>query len=154
MTRIEVGVVDVYLIDPQTETWRVLALRRGTGTRCPGAWEAVHGRVESEETPEDAAVREVLEETGLTIRRLYNITVHSFYLHQTARVEVAIVFCAFVDSGAVVTLGQEHVEYTWLSMEDAAARFIWPRATQALGEIRQLLGTGDAGPAEDVLRVI
>ena len=154
MTRIEVGVVDVYVIDPQTETWRVLALRRGTGTRCPGAWEAVHGRIESEETPEDAAVREVLEETGLTIRRLYNITVHSFYLHQTARVEVAIVFCAFVDSGAIVTLGQEHVEYTWLSMEDAAARFLWPRATQALGEIRQLLGSGDAGPAEDVLRVL
>jgi type II secretory ATPase GspE/PulE/Tfp pilus assembly ATPase PilB-like protein/8-oxo-dGTP pyrophosphatase MutT (NUDIX family) len=154
MTRIEVGVVDVYLIDPQTETWRVLALRRGTGTRCPGAWEAVHGRIEPEETPEDAAVREVLEETGLTIRRLYNITVHSFYLHQTARVEVAIVFCAFVDSGAVVTLGQEHVEYTWLSMEDAAARFIWPRATQALGEIRKLLGSGNAGPAEDVLRVV
>ena len=148
------GVVDVYLIDPQTETWRVLALRRGTGTRCPGAWEAVHGRIEPEESPEDAAVREVLEETGLAIQRLYNITVHSFYLHQTARVEVAIVFCAFVDSGAVVTLGQEHVEYTWLSMEDAAARFIWPRATQALGEIRKLLGTGDAGPAEDVLRVV
>lgn len=154
MTRIEVGVVDVYLIDPQTETWRVLALRRGTGTRCPGAWEAVHGRIESEEAPEDAAVREVLEETGLTIKRLYNVTVHSFYLHHTARVEVAIVFCGFVDSGAVVTLGQEHVEYTWLSMEDAAARFLWPRATQALGEIRQLLGTGDAGPAEDVLRVL
>ena len=154
MTRIEVGVVDVYLIDPQTETWRVLALRRGTGTRCPGAWEAVHGRIESEEAPEDAAVREVLEETGLTIKRLYNVTVHSFYLHHTARVEVAIVFCGFVDSGAVVTLGQEHVEYTWLSMEDAAARFLWPRATQALGEIRQLLGTGNAGPAEDVLRVL
>jgi 8-oxo-dGTP pyrophosphatase MutT (NUDIX family) len=154
MTRIEVGVVDVYLIDPQNETWRVLALRRGTETRCPGAWEAVHGHIETEETPEDAAVREVLEETGLAIQRLYNVTVHSFYLHQTARVEVAVVFCAFVDSGVPVVLGAEHVEYAWLTMEAAAARFTWPRATQALGEIAKLLSTGDAGPAEDVLRVL
>jgi type II secretory ATPase GspE/PulE/Tfp pilus assembly ATPase PilB-like protein/8-oxo-dGTP pyrophosphatase MutT (NUDIX family) len=153
MTRMEVGVVDVYLIDPQLETWRVLALRRGPDTRCSGAWEAVHGHIEPEEAPEDAAVREVLEETGLAVQRLYNITVHSFYLHQTARIEVAVVFCAFVDSGVPIKLGAEHAEYAWLSMEAAVARFTWPRAIQALGEIRKLLGTGDAGPAEDVLRV-
>ena len=154
VTRIEVGVVDVYLVDPQTDPWRVLALRRGAGTRCSGAWEAVHGHIESEETPEDAAVREVMEETGLTIQRLYNVTVHSFYLHQTARVEVAVVFCAFVDSGFPVTLGPEHAEYAWLAIDAAGARYIWPRATQALVEIRKLLGGGDAGPAEDVLRVL
>ena len=153
MTRIEVGVVDVYLVDPQTEVWRVLALRRGLGTRCSGAWEAVHGHIESEEAPEDAAVREVLEETGLTVQRLYAITVHSFYLQQTARIEVAVVFCAFVDSGEAVTIGPEHAEYAWLPMDTAGARFTWPRATQALGEIKKLLSTGDAGPAEDVLRV-
>jgi type II secretory ATPase GspE/PulE/Tfp pilus assembly ATPase PilB-like protein/8-oxo-dGTP pyrophosphatase MutT (NUDIX family) len=154
MTRIEVGLVDVYLIDPQTQQWRVLALRRGSETRCPGAWEAVHGHIESEEAPEDAAVREVLEETGLAVQRLYNITVHAFYMHQTARIEVAVVFCAFVDSGDLVKLGPEHAEYAWLSMDDASARFTWPRATQALQEIRKLLSTGDAGPAEDVLRVL
>jgi type II secretory ATPase GspE/PulE/Tfp pilus assembly ATPase PilB-like protein/8-oxo-dGTP pyrophosphatase MutT (NUDIX family) len=153
MTRMEVGVVDVYLVDPQTESWRVLALRRGAGTRCSGAWEAVHGHIETEEAPEDAAVREVLEETGLTVQRLYNVTVHSFYHHRTARIEVAVVFCAFVDSGMSVTLGAEHAEYAWLSMEAAAVRFTWPRAAQALSEIRKLLSTGDAGPAEDVLRV-
>ena len=154
MTRIEVSVVDVYLIDPQFDTWRVLALRRGAGTRCSGAWEAVHGHIEAEEAAEDAAVREVLEETGLTVQRLYNVTVHSFYLHLRSRIEVAVVFCAFVDSGNPITLGPEHAEYAWLTVEAAAARFTWPRATQALGEIRKLLATGDAGPAEDVLRVM
>jgi hypothetical protein len=79
--------------------------------------------------------------------------VHSFYHHRTSRIEVAVVFCAFVDSGMTVTLGAEHAEYAWLSMEAAAVRFTWPRATQALNEIQKLLATGDAGPAEDVLRV-
>ena len=61
----------------------------------------------------------------------------------------------FEDALAAVsnTLGAEHAEYAWLSMEAAAVRFTWPRASQALNEIQKLLATGDAGPAEDVLRV-
>jgi len=153
MTRVEVGVVDVYVIDPHVSPWRALALQRGAGTRCPGAWEAVHGHIEPGETPEYAAMREVREETGLTVERLYNVTVHSFYLHRTNTVEMAVVFCAFARSDTPVTLGPEHVEHEWLTLESAAARYLWPRATQALGEIRKLLGGGDAGPAEDVLRV-
>ena len=39
-------------------------------------------------------------------------------------------------------------------MADAATRFTWPREREALSHIAILLGTGDAGPAEDVLRVI
>ena len=154
MTRIEVGVVDVYLIDPQLEPWRVLALHRAPGISRGGTWETVHGKIESEEVAQDAALREVLEETGLVPQRLYNVTVHSFYLHKTARIEVAVVFCAFVDSGSAVTIGPEHSEYAWLNIDDAPARFTWPRAGQALGEISKLLAGGNAGAAEDVLRVL
>lgn len=153
VTRVEVGVVDVYVVDPHASPWCALALKRGAGTRCPGAWEAVHGHIESGETPEDAGIREVREETGLAIERLYNVTVHSFYLHRTNTVEMAVVFCAFAHSDAPITLGREHVDHEWLPLEQAADRYLWPRATQALGEIRKLLGSGDAGPAEDVLRV-
>lgn len=153
VTRVEVGVVDVYIIDPHSSPWCALALKRGTGTRCPGAWEAVHGHIEPSETPENAAIREVREETGLTLERLYNVTVHSFYLHRTNTVEMAVVFCAFARSDAPVTLGREHVDHEWLPLDEAAERYIWPRAAQALGEIRKLLAGGNAGPAEDVLRV-
>jgi hypothetical protein len=38
-------------------------------------------------------------------------------------------------------------------MDEAAARFVWPREREALQLIYQLLRTGDAGPVEDVLRV-
>jgi len=37
--------------------------------------------------------------------------------------------------------------------EQALARFAWPRERTALREILVLLGSGDAGPVEDVLRV-
>lgn len=154
-TDLKVGVVDVYLIDPIQQPWRVLTLQRSLGTRCPGAWEAVHGKIDEgkQETPEQAAVREVWEETGLTVQRLYNVTVHAFYLHQSSTVQLAVVFCAFVDSTVPVRLSAEHQASEWLGLDAAAARYIWPRAGQALREIHKLLSAGNAGPAEDVLRV-
>lgn len=154
MTDLRVGVVDVYVIRAYRDEWLVLALQRGTGTRCPGSWEAVHGRIEADERPEDAAVREVREESGLAIDRLYSITCQPFYLHTLGAVQIAVVFAAFVREEGDVRLGDEHQRYEWLTMADAGTRFTWPREREALAHIAILLGTGDAGPAEDVLRVI
>lgn len=153
MASITVGVVDVYVIRPTRPAWRVLVLQRASDTRCPSAWETVHGRIEAGETAEHGAAREVREETGLEIARLYNVTVQPFYLSATQTVQLAVVFAAFVDEPAVVRLGAEHVRCEWLSVAAASERFVWPRERVALGEIVTLLGTGDAGPVEDVLRV-
>jgi 8-oxo-dGTP pyrophosphatase MutT (NUDIX family) len=131
----------------------VLAVQRSLDTRCPTAWETVHGRLEPGEQPEDAAVREVREETGLEIARLYNVTVQPFYLHSTHVVQLAVVFAAFVSEPATVVTGPEHQRAEWLSVADARARFHWPRERAALDEIVALLSNGDAGPVEDVLRV-
>ncbi len=154
MTRVVPGVVDVYVIRPYRAAWRVLTLQRAGGTRCPGAWETVHGHVESSETPERAALREVREETGLEVDRLYNVTVQPFYLHRLNTVELAVVFAAFVQEPGLVTLGSEHQAYEWLPLEMARKRFIWPRSRTALDDIVSLLKRGHAGAVEDVLRVL
>ena len=153
MATINAGTIDVYLIVPDPAEWRVLVLQRALTTRCPAAWETVHGHIEPGEEPEQAAVREVSEETGLTVQQLYNVSVQPFYLHTVHSVELAIAFAAFVAPSAAVTLGAEHMNYEWLSPEQALARFAWPRERTALREILVLLGSGDAGPVEDVLRV-
>jgi type II secretory ATPase GspE/PulE/Tfp pilus assembly ATPase PilB-like protein/8-oxo-dGTP pyrophosphatase MutT (NUDIX family) len=153
VTAVVPGVVDIYVIRPLATGWRILAVQRALDTRCPGAWETVHGRIEGDERPEAAARREVKEETGLEIDRLYNVTVQPFYLHTLQTIQLAVVFAAFVAEPGEVTLGAEHQHHEWLSLEDAQQRFIWPRERQVLNEIKQLLGSGDAGPVEDVLRV-
>ena len=149
MTDITVGVVDVYVLRP---SFHVLVLQRRQDTRCPGSWETVHGHIEPGEAPELAALREVREETGLSVDRLYNVTVQPFYLHRYAAVQLAVVFAAFV-SDSVVSLGTEHQRFEWLAPEAARQRFIWPRSRAALDDVIALLGSGDAGPVEDVLRV-
>ena len=154
MTRINAGVVDVYALSRDGDTWRVLALQRAEDTRCPGSWESIHGHISDGEKPEDAALRELREETGLEAERLYNVTVSAFYLHREQTVELAISFAAVVSATAPVTLGLEHVKSEWLSLSEAGSRLTWPREREALTHIAVLLPNGDAGPAEDVLRII
>ena len=154
MTSVQVGVVDVFVCRHHRDGLSVLVLRRGGGTRCTGAWEVVHGRIEPDERPENAAVREVHEETGLAVARLYNVTCQPFYLHRLSTVQIAVVFVAFVGNDDAVRLGPEHDTAEWLAPDEAMERLSWPRSISALREVVRVLHTGDAGPVEDVLRVI
>jgi len=150
---VRVHTVDVYVVRPLESGWKVLVLRRAANTRCPASWEAVHGRIEAGERPEEAAVRELREETGLGLARLYNITVQPFYMQRAGVVTNAVVFAVFVEEPAEVRIGEEHDAFEWLSPDDAMRRFVWPRSRVALREILDLLSSGDAGSVEDVLRV-
>lgn len=154
MAHIEVGAVDVFIIRSLPDGWRVLALRRGESTRCPGSWETVHGHIEPGEQPEDAAIREVGEEAGLAVERLYNVRVQPFYLHATHTLQLAIVFAAFVSDSTNVTLGIEHQKAEWLSVPDALQRFSFPAERESLRTAFELLSTGDAGSVDDVMRII
>jgi type II secretory ATPase GspE/PulE/Tfp pilus assembly ATPase PilB-like protein/8-oxo-dGTP pyrophosphatase MutT (NUDIX family) len=153
MTRIEVGTVDVFPVRPLASGWRVLALQRANDTRCPSAWEPVHGHIESGEEPEDAALRELREETGLSAERLYVVRVQPFYIRRARTVQLAIVFAAFIAEPGSVTIGAEHQGHEWLTVDDALARFAFPAERASLREIVELLVAGDAGPVEDVMRV-
>jgi 8-oxo-dGTP pyrophosphatase MutT (NUDIX family) len=153
-TRIVAGVVEVYVIRRNAGEWRVLTLQRASDTKRPDSWETVYGKIDDDERPERAAVREVREETGLEIEALYNLTVTSFYLHEKRTVQLAIAFVAFVRDDSDVTLSEEHQKHEWLSVDDAGRRFTWPRATHALADAKHLFAKGSAGPVEDVLRVL
>ena len=154
MTHIQCGTVDVVGVRPLPTGWRVLALQRTTNTRCPSAWEIVHGHIEPGEEPADAAIREVKEETGLPVARLYNLRVQPFYLHRLRTLELAIVFVAFVDEPAEVTTGVEHDRAEWLNVDEALGRFGFPSERASLREAVELLSTGDAGSVDDVMRVL
>jgi dihydroneopterin triphosphate diphosphatase len=154
LTEIRVAIVDVYVLRRAAGGWEALCLRRAPGERSAGTWETVHGHVDDGERPVDAAVRELREETGLAAERLYNVSrVESFYLHRQDVLALIPVFCALVADGAVARVSAEHDACEWLPADRATERFGWPRERRALGDALALLGGGDAGGFEDVLRV-
>ena len=152
LTKVRVGVVDVFVLRRRGAAWDALLLERAPGVRCPGAWETVHGSIEPGERPEDAAIREVKEETGLAVERLYNVTVQPFYLHQTTTVMLAVVFAAIV-ADAPFRLSPEHTRAEWMPIAQAEQRFAWPSERKNVRDVGILLAAGDAGAVEDVLRV-
>ncbi|HUG28024.1 MAG TPA: NUDIX domain-containing protein [Gemmatimonadales bacterium] len=154
MTSIRVSLVDAYLLRPAPAGLEALVLRRGPHGRCPGSWEAVHGHIEAEETPAEAAAREMLEETGLRPERLYNLSrVETFYQHSIDEVAMVPVFVGLAEAGAAVTIGPEHDGWEWLPVEEAAQRYSWPRERRAILDAAAILRGGDGGSIEDVLRV-
>ncbi|MCA0377327.1 MAG: NUDIX domain-containing protein [Gemmatimonadetes bacterium] len=156
-TRIEARIVDVVVVRPAPRArgapWQVLTLRRAPGTRCTGAWELVHGRIEAGEHPADAAVREVREETGLAVERLYSIAVNPFWLVPTDTVQLALVLAAVVDGAPAPALSEEHDAAVWRTPAAAVKVLAWPREHEAVRHTMHLLRSGDAGAVEEVLRV-
>jgi dATP pyrophosphohydrolase len=154
VTSVRVAFVDAYVLRPGAAGLEVLALRRAPSGRSPGSWETVHGHIEPGETPVQAAVREMREETGLEPARLYNVSrVESFYRHRTDEITLIPVFAGVVVGAATVRHSGEHDRAEWLAPSEAAGRFSRPRERRALEDVLSILGSGDADLLEDVLRV-
>jgi dihydroneopterin triphosphate diphosphatase len=89
-------------------------------------WHGIAGGVEEGESPEEAAARELWEETGLeavptplpTSFVYSEITVHTFLID--------------VPQGWEPELNEEHDEYVWLSQDEAVERLYWPEPKELL----------------------
>jgi dATP pyrophosphohydrolase len=157
VTGTAVRFVDVYVLRGTPADPAILVLRRSNAGRSPGTWEAVHGAIETGETAVQAALRELVEETGLAPERLYNASrVEAFYRHAQDEVALIPVFVALVARDAAVRVSMEHDAFEWLPPDAALARVTWPRMRRALEDTLALFGKGGGhwgGLLDDVLRV-
>jgi len=96
---------------------KILVLKRNNrDDHKPGIWETVGGGMDQKETPQKELVREILEETGLTIEVETPFNVFTF-IKDTGEFKVGITFlCKYID-GEVV-LSDEHSEYRWIDPKE------------------------------------
>jgi len=118
-----------------------------------GFWQSVTGSLEAGETPRQAAIREVLEETGLDATQYdlqdwqasntYEIYPHWRYRYAPGiTTNVEHLFALELPKKIAITLApDEHVQYEWVDWREAAKRvFSWTNvdALKRLGERHQL----------------
>jgi dihydroneopterin triphosphate diphosphatase len=104
------GVI-VYVVRQFPDERKVLFLKRNGGQHS-GAWWPVAGTPEAGEAPQQTAVRELGEETGLSPRRLFSFGMEIPHADSS---KALVTFVAFVDQATPVTLNYEHSDYRWLT---------------------------------------
>jgi 8-oxo-dGTP diphosphatase len=91
--------------------------RSKTDDYQPGVWDIPGGTIEFGEEPEKALLREVLEETDLTVKVFKPIYVFA-YLSGPERHQFQIVYdCEYID-GEVKLNSNDHDKYRWVSKEE------------------------------------
>ena len=107
-------IISVYALI-RNEKGEFLLLRRSENSRTnPGKWDLPGGKVNPDESLKEGVIREVWEETGISIV-IGNIAGEVNFELPEKKV-IAIVF----NGGYVVTdvkLSYEHIEYAWVSFE-------------------------------------
>jgi lipoyl(octanoyl) transferase len=111
-------------------------------------WSSVTGMIEPGESPEAAAHRELLEETGLTGTLTPLDFTHTFWMDPRIlgfpagepRFNTEVCFHMEVAAGAPVRLAlDEHSEYRWCGFEEAHGLMMWEGSKAALARLTRLL---------------
>ena len=125
-----------------------LLLRRVTSHG--GFWQSVTGSLEGEESHRGAAVREVLEETGIIASEDKFIElglVNTFEIAVQWREKYApgvthneeVCFALKVEKGDVQLDSSEHDAYVWVGYDRAVEMVYWNSTRRALAAVRLLL---------------
>ncbi|MBB1011111.1 8-oxo-dGTP diphosphatase [Dietzia kunjamensis] len=98
----------------------VLACKRSPGKSAAGKWEFPGGKIDDDETPELALVREIREELGISIS-VHRLVDRSVTPVGDLDIDLA---CYLVSSAEVPSHSTDHDELRWLPI-DALASVDW-----------------------------
>ena len=127
----------IITIRKETDGRNYLLLKHANGAH----WSFPKGHLEKGETPEEAATRELEEETGLKAVKLvpgFRREISYTYERAGQRILKKVVYFLGVASGdRRVELSPEHLDYTWLPYEEARRKLTYRNDVNLLSRARE-----------------
>ena len=109
-----------------------------------GHWDFPKGHLEGKETPKQAAIRELKEETGITdayIVKDFEHDIEYFFKRGPELVRKDVKFyLAETKVNEIKIATDEHQGYEWLTYSEAIQRVTFPNAKEILKKAHQFLG--------------
>jgi len=140
--------IEVHVFRRRGKRLEMLLMRRSPERSLAGVWQPVTGGIEPRESAMAAAVREVVEETGLKPLRWWALEhLAAFYDPAGDRIRLVPVFAAEVAWTDPVQLSHEHDRYAFLSWTAARKRVLWATQRAALAAVRDEVLSGSPGGA-------
>ncbi len=98
---------------------KLLLLQRASNKLEPGRWGVPGGKLEKGETPEQAAVRELSEETGISVESPSQVRyVGALYIRKPGVDYIYHLLRVQVEQMPDISLSNEHENYKWASLKD------------------------------------
>jgi dATP pyrophosphohydrolase len=144
--------VDAYVIRRVNARLQFLLLQRRADAPFGNSWQAIHARVEPEETVLAAADRSLAESTGLSAATVYSADyVNQIFDHTRDAVVLIPVFAFEVPPHATISPGSDFLGYEWCERDEAIARLLWSGQKWSVRHIDDVIGPG--GPATEFYRI-
>lgn len=105
-----------------------------------GHWDFPKGHKEAGESSKETALREVLEETGLTVRLIEGFKEKSRYSPKSG-VEKTVTFYLGFSMGEVQIQEEEILDFEYLTYDEAKARITFKESKSIIASAKQFIDT-------------
>ena len=97
-------------------------------------WQPITGGIESGESPEEACLREIKEETGLVLHRSNLTSLGDFMVKIDENVSIHKNLFLALTEQKDIQISDEHVGAQWVALDKVSSQLYWP-SNQATFEI-------------------
>ncbi|MDP3147551.1 MAG: NUDIX domain-containing protein [Ignavibacteria bacterium] len=134
------SMIEAHIYRKKKGKYEFLMLKRGEVAHYPGLWQMVTGKIKKDEKAYETVIREVKEETDLSIEKLFVVpNVNPFYSKLDDTVHFVPVFLCLVNEDDEVKISKEHCKFRWVSKEKARKMVAWTGQQKSLDIIYSFL---------------